>query len=325
MIMSRRSGSRVRVATVAVFLAACMPAPVFAQTALTVGKANATSDAIIPVDVGDQLGIFRKHGLDLKIIDFGGGSKMVQALAAGVIDIGDGAGTEMAFIAKGAPMLAVCESTGPAPFLGVGVPWDSPVKKLEDLKGKVIGVSSPGSFSDWSGHELARKFGWGEDGVKTVAIGGGAAPTSAAFRTHLVDAAIAGASLFLAFEEAKEGRLLAPVSSYEGNVASGALFASNRLIASNPDAIRSFIAAWIETVDYMRANKAETVKITSVINHFSEGVMSREYDLTIGMHTKDCRFDAESLATLKRSFVEMKLVEGEPDMAQLYTEAYLPK
>ena len=58
----------------------------------------------------------------------------------------------MAFVAKGAPMIAVCESTGPAPFLGVGVPWDSPIKKLEDLKGKIIGVSSPGSFSDWSGH-----------------------------------------------------------------------------------------------------------------------------------------------------------------------------
>ena len=48
---------------------------------------------------------------------------MVQGLAAGSIDIGDGAGTEMAFIAKGAPMLAVCQRTGPAPFLGVGVPW----------------------------------------------------------------------------------------------------------------------------------------------------------------------------------------------------------
>jgi NitT/TauT family transport system substrate-binding protein len=325
MIASRRAGSQAGIAALAVLLAAAAAAPVSAQTTLTVGKANSTSDAIIPVNVGDQLGIFKKHGLDLKIVDFGGGSKMVQVLTAGSIDIGDGAGTEMAFVAKGAPMLAVCESTGPAPFLGVGVPWDSPVKKLDDLKGKVIGVSSPGSFSDWSGHELARKFGWGEDGVKTVAIGGGAAPTNAAFRTHLVDAAIAGASLFLAFEEAKEGRLLAPVSSYEGNVASGALFASNRLIASNPDAIRAFIAAWIETVDHMRANKAETVKITSGINHFSESVMSREYDLTISMHTKDCRFDAESLATLKRSFVEMQLVEGEPDMAKLYTEAYLTK
>jgi NitT/TauT family transport system substrate-binding protein len=325
MTVSRRGGTPAGIAAIVMLLAASAAAPASAQTALTVGKANSTSDAIIPVNVGDQLGIFKKHGLDLKIVDFGGGSKMVQALAAGSIDIGDGAGTEMAFIAKGAPMLAVCESAGPAPFLGVGVPWASPVKTLEDLKGKVIGVSSPGSFSDWSGHQLARKFGWGPDGVKTVAIGGGPAPISAALRTHLVDAVISTTALFLSFEEAKEGRLIAPVSSFEGNVASGALFASSQLIASNPDAIRAFIAAWIETVDYMRANKAETVKITAGINHFSEGVMSREYDLTIGMHTKDCRFDAESLTTLKRSFVETQMVEGEPDMTKLYTEAYLSK
>ena len=75
----------------------------------------------------------------------------------------------------------------------------------------------------------------------------------------------------------------------------------------------------------MRAHKAETVKIESGITHFSENVMSREYDLAIGMYTKDCRFDAESLAALKRSFVEMKLMESEPDMSKLYTEAYLPK
>ena len=85
------------------------------------------------------------------------------------------------------------------------------------------------------------------------------------------------------------------------------------------------MAAWIETVDYMRTHKAETVKITSGINQFSENVMSREYDLTIGMHTKDCRFDPEALAVLKRSFGEMKLMEGEPDMSKLYTQAYLPK
>jgi len=325
MFVSTRRVRLGAITAVAVFLAAAASVPAFAQTMLTVGKANATSDAIIPVDVGDKLGIFKKHRLDLKIVNFGGGSKMVQALTAGAIDIGDGAGSEMAFVAKGAPMLAVCESTGPAPFLGVGVPWDSPVKKLEDLKGKTIGVSSPGSFSDWSGHELARKFGWGSDGVKTVAIGGGSAPVSAAFRTHLVHAGIAGTSLFLQFEETKQGHLVAPVSSFEGNVASGALFASKALMASKPDAIRAFIAGWLETVDYMRAHKAETVKIESALNHFSADVMSREYDLTIGMHTKDCRFDADSLATLRRSFVEMKLTGGESDMSKLYTEAYLPK
>jgi NitT/TauT family transport system substrate-binding protein len=325
MIVLHQRGSRAGIAAMAVFLAILASAAARAQTTLTVGKANASSDAIIPVNVGDQLGIFKKHGLDLKIIEFGGGSKMVQGMAAGAIDIGDGAGTELAFVAKGAPMIAICESTAPAPFLGIGVPWDSPIKKLEDLKGKVIGVSSPGSLSDWSGHQLARKFGWGPDGVKTVAIGGGPAPISAALRAHLVDAAISTTALFLSFEETKEGRFLDTVASFEGNIGSGALFASNQLIANNPAAIRAFIAAWIETVDYMRTHKAETVKITSAITHFSESVESREYDLTVGMHTKDCRFDPESLATLKQSFVEMNLAHGELDMSKLYTDAYLPK
>jgi NitT/TauT family transport system substrate-binding protein len=313
-------------ATAVVALLALAPShPAQADTALTVGKANATSDAIIPVNVGDQLGIFKKHGLDLKIIDFGGGGKSAQAMAAGAIDIEDGAGTEMAFTAKGDPMLAVCESTAPAPFMSIGVPWDSPIHSIKDLKGKIIGVSSPGSFSDWLAHELARKEGWGEDGVKTVGIGGATAATLAGFRTHQIDAEIGGASQFFAFEESKDGRLLTSVSAYEGNVASGALFASDKLMASDPAAIRAFLAGWIETVDYMRAHKAETVKIESGITHFDENVMSKEYDLVIGMFTKDCRFDAESLATLKRSFVELKLLDTEPDMATLYTEKYLPK
>ena len=320
-----RYGPRAAIVAIALFLATAASAPAFADATLTVGKASATSDALIPVNVGDELGIFRKHGLDLKITDFGGGGKMAQAMAAGAIDIGDGAGTEMAFVAKGAPMIAVCESAAPAPFLGVGVPWDSPIRSLADLKGKIIGVSSAGSFSDWSGHELARKEGWGENGVTTVAIGGGTAPALAALRTHLVDAVIGNTAQFLAFEETRYGRLLAPVSSYEGNVASGAIFASNQLIAKDSNPIRAFVAAWIETIDYMRAHKAETVKIESAINHFNENVMSREYDLTIGMFTKDCRFDAESLATLKRSFADLKLLDTAPDMQKLYTEEFLPK
>ena len=75
----------------------------------------------------------------------------------------------------------------------------------------------------------------------------------------------------------------------------------------------------------VRAHKAETVKIESELDHFDETVMSREYDLVIGMYTKDCRFDAESLTTLKRAFGEMKLLEGDADLSKLYTEAYLPK
>jgi NitT/TauT family transport system substrate-binding protein len=296
-----------------------------AATTLTVGKAAPNADPIIPVNVGDALGIFKKHGLDLEIVDFTGGSKMTQAMVAGSIDIAVGAGTEMAHVAKGAPMIAICESAGPIPFIAIGVPWDSPIRSIDQLKGKKIGVSSAGSLTDWLAKELAHKKGWGPQEITVVTMGN--APTSiiAAFREHLVDAYINVTSLFFAMEEKKTGRVLAPVSQYAGNLASGTIYSSKRLIDTNPNAVRAFIAGWIETVEFIRTHKAETVKIESEITGFSESVMSKDYDLTVGMFTKDCKFDAESLATLKRSFLDLKLLSTPPDMSKLYTEAFLPK
>src|SRR5262252_7686164 len=155
----------------------------------------------------------------------------------------------------------------------------------------------------------------------------GNAPTTiiAAFREHLVDAYVNVTSLFLTMEENKTGRVLAPVSQYEGKLAVGTLYASKRLIDTDPHTVRAFVAGWIEMIDFILTHKAETVKIESEITGFSESVMSRDYDLTIGMFTKDCKFDSESLATLKRSFVDLKLLATPPDMSALYTEAFLPK
>jgi NitT/TauT family transport system substrate-binding protein len=302
-----------------------LPPTASAATALTVGKAAPNADPIIPVDIGNQLGIFKKHGLDLKIVDFTGGSKMATAMAAGSIDIGDGAGTEMALVAKGVPMTAICETAGPIPFIGIGVAYDSPIHTIDQLKGTKIGFSSAGSLTDWLIKELVRKEGWKAQDVTGVAIGNGASSIIAGFRANLIDADVAVTSLFLAMEENKTGRLLFPVTKYEGNLAAGTLYASNQLIKTNPDAVRSFVAAWIETINYMRSHKTETVKIESGITGFSPSVMAKDYDLTIGMFTKACAFDAKSLATLKRSFVDLKLLTTAPDMSKLYTEQFLPK
>jgi ABC-type nitrate/sulfonate/bicarbonate transport system substrate-binding protein len=296
-----------------------------ADTTLTVGKAAPNADPIIPVNVGEKLGIFKKHGLDLKIVDFTGGSKMTTAMTAGSIDIGDGAGTEMALVAKGVPMTAICESAGPIPFIGIGVPYDSPIHAIDQLKGKKIAFSSAGSLTEWLAKELERTQGWGPNGVTGVAIGNGAGNIISSFRAHLVDADIGVTSLFLAMEEKKTGRLLFPVSKYEGNLASGTVYASNKLIKTNPNAVREFVAGWVDTVNYIRTHKAETVKIESGITGFPESVMAKDYDLTIGMFSKACEFDAESLATLKRSFADLKLLPAAPDMSKLYTNEFLPK
>jgi len=310
---------------VAFGLAVTAPNAMADRTTLTVGKASPQADNMIPVNVGDTLGIFKKHGLDLKIVDFNGGSKMAQAMAAGSLDIGVGASSEMALIAKGAPMLAVCEDEGTFPFLSVGIPWDSPVKSPLDLKGKKIGITSAGSLTDWMAKELARHEGWSPDALERVAVGGSTADTVAAFRSHLVDAYIGATSLFLDMEEKKIGRVLIPVTDFEGDLAAGDLYASNALIAKNPGAIRAFLAGWLETIGYMRAHKDDAVRIESAINGFSPSVMSREYDLTIGMFRKSCKFDQKALQTLARAFVDQGLLSAPPDMARVATDAYAPE
>lgn len=318
-------GGMVRAVVVVALASATVSRPASAETTLVVGKAAANADAIISVDVGDRLGIFKKHGLNLKIVNFTGGGKMIQAMTAGSIDIADGAGTQMAFVAKGVPMKAVCENTSTLPYFSIGVPWDSPIKSKEELKGKKMGISSAGSLSEWLVKELERSEGWAPDAITLVGIGSGAASSSAAFRDHLIDAYIGGTTTFLAMAEKKVGRVLVPVSDYVGNVASGVLFSSNHLIETNPDALRTFLAGWIETTAFIRTHKAETVKLWSGITGFPESVMSQEYDIVIGMFNKDCRFDTESLANLKRSFVDLKILATPPDMSTLYSEAYLPK
>jgi NitT/TauT family transport system substrate-binding protein len=292
---------------------------------LSVGKADANASAILPVNVAERLGFLKKHGLEATIADFTGGSKLSQAMVAGSIDIGVGAGTEMAFVSKGAPIIAVCDDAPSIPFIGIAVPWDSPIHTIDQLKGKRIGISSAGSLTDWLARELARHQGWGPDDLTRVAIGNGAAAILAAFRTSAIDADIAVTSNIFNWEEKKEGRLLFSVSNYVGNIAAGTIYATRRLIATNPAALRGFLAAWLETIDYMSQHKAETVKIESEITGYPETVMAREYDITNGMFSKDCKFDSDSIANLKRAFIDQKLVETPPDMSKLYTEAFLPK
>jgi len=54
-------------------------------------------------------------------------------------------------------------------------------------------------------------------------------------------------------------------------------------------------------------------------------VMARDYDLIMPSFSKDCTFDAESLANLKTSLVEQDLLIDTADMSALYSNAFMPK
>lgn len=302
-----------------------MSPPAAAATALLVGTSHQTADAELPATVGIELGLFEKHGLDVKITDFGGGSRLIQAMTAGSIGIGVGAGSEMALVAKGAPVLAVCEDASSLPYFSVGVPYTSPVRSLDQLKGKKVGITAAGSLTAWLARELERHEGWGPDAINIVATGGNPGAVAAALRTNLVDANIGSTMEIEDMQAHQIARVLAPASSFVGRTAAGVIFASNDMMKQNPDTIRRYIAAYLETTSYINSHKAEIVEIESRITHYPASIVGEEYDIDRGMFTKDCRFDAESLASLERSFIELQLLPAAPDMSKLYTAAYVPK
>src|SRR5205814_1117774 len=142
--------SRARIAAaIAVGLALSQPA--LAQMKVRVGQPQAGTFQFVPLQVASEIGIFKRHGIDVEVISFGGGPRVQQALAAESIDIAIGSGPELAFVVKGAPETAVA-AIADAPYSVVlAVLRDSPIGTAEDLKGKTVSISSKGSLTDWLG------------------------------------------------------------------------------------------------------------------------------------------------------------------------------
>jgi ABC-type nitrate/sulfonate/bicarbonate transport system substrate-binding protein len=125
------------------FVAGMLGAPsAQAQTKLRIGQPQVGTFQFVPLQVGSETGIFKKHGIDLEVISFGGGPRVQQAIAADSIDIGIGSGPELAFVAKGAPEIGVAAMADAPYSVVLAVPKDSAIKTAEDLKGKTISISS---------------------------------------------------------------------------------------------------------------------------------------------------------------------------------------
>ena len=148
--------------------------------------------------------MFAKQGLDIDSANLGGDAKVQQALAAGSIDFGLGSGPGMAFVAKGSPAIGVAAFAGPPRNISAIVLEDSPIKKVADLKGKLIAVSTVGSLSDWLAKQMAIQEGWGQDGIRAVPLG--AIETSiAALKAKQVDAVVLATEAGFGLEERNEG------------------------------------------------------------------------------------------------------------------------
>ncbi len=291
---------------------------------LRVGKSVPQAFSFVPLDVGIKNGIFKKNGLEIEASAFGGDAKMQQGMAADSLDIGIGSGPAMAFIVKGAPIKGVAAMAGRPLLLTLVVRQDSSVKTVGDLKGKKVGVSTVGSLTYWVADELSRQQGWGPGGIAITPVGA-FKPMLAALKTKQIDGMVTDVATAYALEKNGAGKILFRFGDLVKDFHIHVIFATNKLIASRPDALRAFMKGWFETIAFMRKNKASTVQIAKEVMEADAEITGRVYDELMPMFSDDGRFDPKALAVLSRSYVELQVLDKEPDMTKLYTEGFLPK
>jgi ABC-type nitrate/sulfonate/bicarbonate transport system substrate-binding protein len=318
----RVSRQRIIAAAVAALVVAVAAAPASALGELRVGKAIALPFDFTPVDIGMSKGFFQQHGLTLDISSFAGSAKLQQALGADAIDIGLGSGPELAFVAKGNPVLGICAYAGPVNLMMV-VRKDAGINSIADLKGKRISVSTVGSLTDWVTRELSRQQGWGNDGIVITPLGTNEAQV-AALRAKETDGLAVDPAGAFELEEKGVGKIMVRYATVAPVFINHVAYATDKLIAAHPEQIKEFLAAWFETVAWMKANKDETVKLAAPIMHTSVEIGARDYDETMPTFSDTGKFEPAALKVLARSFVQMGALPSEPDMSKLYTEKFLP-
>src|SRR5437588_3105302 len=120
---------------------------------VTLGVGGKTALYYLPLTICERLGYFKEQGLDVTINDFRGGAQSLQALVGGSVDVVTGAYEHtIRMQAKGQDIVAVIE-LGRFPGLVLGVRTDraASYKSASDLKGMKIGVSAPGSSTNFFG------------------------------------------------------------------------------------------------------------------------------------------------------------------------------
>ena len=299
-------------------------APAAQAETLRVGRAVPEDFSFVPLDVGVRQGIFKKHGLEIDSSSYGGGGRLQQALAANSIDIGLGSSPEMASIVKGVPIKAVAAMANRPALLALMVRPDGGIKTVDDLKGRRVGVTTANSLTAWVVRELSRQKGWGPDGISATPLG--AVPgLLAALMMMQVDGFVADISTLLHAEEVGEGKIIFRFGDLVQDFHVHVIFATNKMMASRPAAIREFLVAWFETIAFMRANRAKTVDIAMAVLDQNRNIADRTYDELMPMFSDDGRFNPKALSVLARSYVELQFLPAEPDMSKLYTEEFLPK
>jgi NitT/TauT family transport system substrate-binding protein len=273
------------------------------------------------------LDLYKKYGLDATIIPMSSGPALIEALAAGKIDVtGSGVPAICNAIVRGVDITYIGEyKLGRyPPFV---VKKDSPYKTMKDLKGKKIGVHSMGSTQKFLATIALEKVGLTKDDVTWVLIPYTEQP--GALKRGNVDG-IAGFNPSVSIPPFEGwGRILWFANEVypmrKGKVLTGAFVVSTNFLKDNFEAVVRFLAANQEANEFVTEKPKEAAKLYAKHLKLDEKLLEFIYTTTEG-YTKDTTPDPlqkgvlQYISDLKRLGYMKKDLEVELPLV-LHTDA----
>jgi NitT/TauT family transport system substrate-binding protein len=158
---------------------------------VTIGIGGQTLLTYLPTTLAQELGYYQEEGVNVELQDLQGGSKALTAMIGGSTNVTSGYYEHtIQMQAKNQKIKAFVDmgrSSGLA--LLVAPKNEGKIKTLADLKGKNVGVTSPGSSTDMFIKYLLAKNGMQKTDAAVSAIGAGSSAV-AAVEQGQVDAAV---------------------------------------------------------------------------------------------------------------------------------------
>jgi ABC-type nitrate/sulfonate/bicarbonate transport system substrate-binding protein len=242
------------VLSLAALLLLSLPGALLAQnpSRVTVGY-SAVSPIFAGLWMAKESGAFEKQGLKADLVYISSGSVTVQAMVGGNLDMSIAASNAVvSSILRGAPLVAVGSITNrPAMSLFV----QSDITKPEQLQGKILGITRPGSSTHFLTLFVLEKLGL-QDKVKIQPMGG-TREVDAGFRTGMVAGAVRS------MKPGPKSRMLVDLPDLGIPFSMDLIAVKRDFYKNSPKTVEGMLKAYIEGVAALRTDKKLAYKVLS--------------------------------------------------------------
>ena len=231
------------------------------QTKLAVGL-PVPAISFLPTWVADQIGFFKEEGFtEIKILAFRGDADVLQALAAGTVDI------NVASLAALVPAIKEGQKFK-AFWVGYNMPYFEwyalpKFKSIAETKGGRYAVTKYGALTDFLTRYALRNAGLDpEKDVKILQLGGSPQSLAAMEAGQLEATILSPPSTHMAAEKGFV-KLMSQKEHIAPDWPLHVVYAREEFIAKNPNTIKAFLRATGKAIEWIKSNPEEAAKLAN--------------------------------------------------------------